>query len=429
MGRLDDMAARLPQLYRDGELIRGAPAADGGVLGVPAVQLEIVEEDAREIQLAHFFDAARNLDEAAALAAVLDIAPEPWQTLPLFRAWVHALRDAMLEHGAVTVRGIQRFVDDYAAGFQSATRIRAARSGSWSKTRSNSLPALIENPRRVRWARVPGSAGTEPLTKFEVDNAGLDESVANFLLTGTSDGPEYVPVLVNVTTQQALVFLGKVPVGARLWLDVQGDQLRARLEADDVSTQLYSVSNVVPGTAWQTSAAERPARPLRLARGTNQLWFLPLAHYDALGLDRFLSALPDLLLQQGRFDSSQFDRALFHQPGALTAFVGWLETQPARFDVELPAGTFVGPAARSGEALELRATLERALDDGVARLRAAGVASSVRLRDFSEAQPQRDRLRLVLPLTHRELGPSGADRLPDMGGVFEVTTYEESTYR
>src|SRR3954466_1681245 len=119
MGRTDSMAARLPQLYRDGELLRGsATSRTGGVLDLPAVQLEALGEEEVEVQVAHWFGTARSLDEAAALADLLDFKPESWQTLALFRAWVDSMRDAMLLDGAVTVRGLEVFVEEYARGFQ-----------------------------------------------------------------------------------------------------------------------------------------------------------------------------------------------------------------------------------------------------------------------------------------------------------------------
>src|ERR1044071_5189613 len=98
------MLSRLPQLYRDGELVRDT-------LELPALQIEIFDQYAREVQRAHWFDTTLELEEAARLAALLDIAPEPWQTLGTFRAWVRALRDARLLYGAVTPRALQTFVE------------------------------------------------------------------------------------------------------------------------------------------------------------------------------------------------------------------------------------------------------------------------------------------------------------------------------
>ena len=66
MKRADDMAARLPSLYREGELVVAT-------LAQPAIQVEIIEEELLDIQRAHHFDAALELEDAAKLAALLDL--------------------------------------------------------------------------------------------------------------------------------------------------------------------------------------------------------------------------------------------------------------------------------------------------------------------------------------------------------------------
>jgi hypothetical protein len=431
MTRVESMARRLPNLYRDGELLRGSRAGrTGGVLDPPAVQLEILDEDAVEVQVSHWFGTARTLDEAGRLAAVLDLVPEPWHTLPIFRSWVEALRDAMLDEGAVTVQGLQRFVEIYAAGFQTATRVAPVPRIVWNAPPSVEPPALVEFPRRRRELRVPAAGGIEPLHQFPVVQKGLDEATASFLVTGLASGPEFVPTLVNVTTGQALVFLGAVAPGQRLWLSARPDgNTTARLEGSDVTDRLVSVSGVLPGTPWGPGQVERPARAMALRRGANDLWFLPLAHHDAPGLDRVLLALGDLRLDQGRWDESTFDHALFVQDPAAFLDVAWIETVPATLEVRLPGGLLLSRAGHLDDGLAARATLEQSLGRGVATLRAVGVDATVVLRPFADRQPHGDVLARVLPLVVREGGPTGADRMPDAGGVFDVTTYEESTYR
>ena len=78
---------------------------------------------------------------------------------------------------------------------------------------------------------------------------------------------------------------------------------RNTLERQDVTDRLRTITNVVPGEPWTTPQVQAPARALRLGRGENRLLFLPVAHYDMLGLDRFLLALADLALEQGRWDA------------------------------------------------------------------------------------------------------------------------------
>ncbi len=427
MGHALDMLARLPRLYRDGELVRD-------VLELPALQLEILDEEGREVQRAHWFNSALELDEAAKLAAILDIALEPWHTLGTYRAWVHSLRDARIRHGAITRRGLQGFVAAYHAGFQSAVgvpQLLVTRSiEKWTQQPSDSTAAFLENPPRTRRHRAPSSGGIEPLHHFSVDQKGLDESSAAFLLVGLPSAPESVPVVANVTTGHALIFLGNIAPGARLWIRPRADgTAEARLEGEDVSDRLRSVKGLVPGTAWSKPQVQFPARALPLARGKNDLWFLPVAHFDALGLDRFLLALAELVLQQGRWDETRFDQALFYQDPAVSLWVSWVETEPASFQIQLPAGALLSRADETPASLVNREMLGASLSQGVGQLKAAGVAAEVELRPFGEAQRQTDRLVAVLPLVHREVGPTGADRLPDAGGVLEVTDFEESTYR
>ncbi len=424
MAHLPRMTARLPQLYRDGELVTA-------VLTPPALQLEIVDEDALAVQRAHWFDSALERDEAGRLGALLDITPEPWQSLPLYRAWLHALRDAMLRFGAVTRRALTGFVEDYSTRFERALGLRLLpREWRWQSARSAAFPALVENPPRRVVVRSPANGGTEPLHQFEVVNAGLDETRASFLLTGLAEGPEYVPVVANLTTGEALVFRDPVPQGQLLVLRAEADgSASAWLAGRDVTSRLSSVSGLVPGQAWTPSAVTVPARAITLARGANRLWFLPVAHFDAAGLDRVLLALADLLLCEGRYDETNFDHALFYQDPAVILRVSHLETQPARFEIELPAGAALHRAGDLDEALRARAQLEAALGEAVDRLRPAGVAGRIALRPFEALQGQLDRLVAVGPLVRREVGPTGADRVPDAGGMFEITRFSDSTFR
>jgi hypothetical protein len=192
---------------------------------------------------------------------------------------------------------------------------------------------------------------------------------------------------------------------------------------------MRSIAGLRPGVAWENSQVQQPARALVLKRGRNDLWFLPIAHFDALGLDRFLLALADLVLQQGRYDQSDFDQALFYQDPAVNLRITWVETQPASFEIQLPAGALLNRAGELEESLQERQYLGFSLDQGVQKLRAAGIGARVRMRPFEETQGQIDRVVAVLPLVQREVGPTGADRLPDAGGLFEVTEFEGSTFR
>jgi hypothetical protein len=418
------MLARLPQLYRDGELVRA-------VMEQPALQLEIMDEDRNEVQRAHWFDAVLELDEAGGLGALLDITPEPWQRLHEYRAWVHSIREAMLRRGAVTPRALEQFVVDYSRRYQVATGVRVWDTAqAWSYEPSTSGPALVENPLHRRYDYAPLSGGIEPLHQFSVVQKGLDETLAAFLLVGLPTAPEYAPVIANLTAGQALVFLGTIPPGARLWMRPtdDGSGLEATLEGRDVTGQMRSISGLQPGSAWSNLQVQDPAQSLVLRRGKNDLWFLPVAHLDVFGLDRFLLALADLLLQQGRYDQVGFDSALFYQDPAVLLRMTWLESEPASVSIQLPPGRLLSPAGQLGESLEERDRLQFSLNSAVQGLKAAGVKATVEMPPFREIQGQGDLITGVMPIVQREIGPTGADRLPDLGAVFEVTDFDESTF-
>lgn len=431
MAHAEAMANRLPLLYREGELVNA-------LLGVPALQVEIADEDAVEIQRSHWFDATFDRDEARRLAALLDIAPEPWQTLGQYRAWVHALRDAWLLNGAVTRHALQEFVEEYTESYQRAVgSIAVARIKEWADQQATDEPAFVENPKRFRYAKAPSVGGIEPLHQFELVQKGLDEAYASFLLVGLPAGPENVPVIVNLSTGEAIVYLGSVEPGRRLWIRPTEDgHVRASLEGRDVTAKLRSVPVVTPGTPWPEGSVRNgeDARALRLVRGPNQLWFLPVAHFDERGLDRFLLALGDTALRQGRYEASTFDDALFYQEPAMVLRVAWIETEPASFEIHLPAGSLLS-RRREGEtgddsrarAEEDRAHLHTSLLDATQKLKAAGVRANVLLDVFSETQRQLETM--SVPLVFREIGPMGADAVPDAGGVFEITRFDDSTFR
>jgi len=424
MPHADAMLARLPSLYRDGELL-------AGVMAIPGLQLEMVDEDAAAIQRAHWFNSAVDRGEAARLGALLDIAPEPWQGLAEYRAWLHALRNAMLRHGAVTRGALTGFVEEYTTAYRAATGSTVvAPITTWSETRSGHLPAFVENPPLRRVAHISAAGGIAPLQRFQLDQRGLDDTRLAFVCTGLPDQGEYVPLLANVTTGDALVWLGHLPAGQRLWLRPQADgTVTAELEGRDVTRELRSISGLVPGTPWSSEQLVDPPRALPLIRGRNDLWFLPVAHFDRPGLDRALLALADLVLAQGRWDETTFDRALFAQETGLTLLMTWVETQPATIEITLPAGLMRARAGELEDALVERDRLAGALALAVDRLRPAGVRASVGLTPMAEQQGQMDRLVATMPVVQREVAPMGADALPDAGGLFGVTEFDGSTYR
>ncbi|MCP4624971.1 MAG: hypothetical protein GY850_15810 [bacterium] len=424
MSHLDQMTGRLPHLYKDGELLRM-------VLALPALNLEVFDEQALEIQRSHWFDTAVEFEDVAKIAALLDLQPETWQGLREFRAWVHSLRNAWLKNGAVTRQPLQDFVDEYTNRYQAAVRINAVTSlGNWSNEPSQTRPALVENPLRRKYEQLPAGTPIEPLHQQLVLNRGLDESVGDFFIMGLAGGKEYMPVIANTTTGQALIYTGIIGAGDRLWLQTLSDNtVKAYTAKLDVSDRLYSIDTLQPGVSWEGADAQRPAQALNLRPGDNNLWFLPVAHYDKPGLDRALLGLAELTLEQGRWDETRLDQSLYYQDPMMILWASWQESQPASIEITLPGGILINSAGQTETALENRDRLQFSLNLGIQKIKAAGISATTRVLAFSDVQPSCDALCDIYPKTFREAGSSGIDSLPDSGGAFDVTEQDKSVYR
>ena len=427
MARATDMLARLPELYRDGETA-------GRLAAVWGAQIETLDETANDIRRSHYFSQCFDLDDAAGLAALLDIGPEPFQGLTEFRAWVNGLRAARLRAGAVTREGIRIFTQLYLDGFQRGNRIRITPEASeLGFAPSDETPALIENPPEPRFAQGPGLDGLAPLERFSLENRGLDPTPLALVITAFGPGGgEFTPMIANLTTGEGLVFLGRIPPGQRLFLTPKagedGATLSARLETEDVTARMRYFNPLIPGDAASTIAAPGPMSPLSLDRGLNDLWFLPLAHFDAPGLDRALFALASADLTRGEWDVSEFDKAIFAPAIAASLQAAWRETRPATIELRIPTGIMRSPAGGLEAALEARENLRAALGLALGRLSAAGVRATATLAPRRERQPMADRLAAILPATFVEGGSTGADRMPEAQGRFGVSKLDDATF-
>ncbi|GFG52574.1 hypothetical protein CQY20_09200 [Mycolicibacterium agri] len=416
------MVERLPTLYSDGDLVRGLAAVFG-------LQLEILDEEARIVQRAHWFDTTVELVEAAALGALLDIAPETWQELDEYRAWFHALRTARLRYGAVCTEALTVFTQSYADEFQKTNNIRAlADFDTWSTQLTEAGHALVENPPQHATLRLGGPDGIEPLHR-QVCNQGLDTALLSVLFTGGGHS-EYVPVLVNRTTGAALAYLDELRPGDRLWLQAAADgSITAQLNRADATERLRGIEQVTPGTPWRQADVSSPPRALSLLPGANDLWFVPVAHFDAPGLDRALLALAGLDMTEGRWDETFFDHALFYADPAAYLDLSWRETPPATVLVDLDASALTNSSGRRDDAMQAREQFAGSVQDGIRRLTAAGVRAEVRMRPLHDSQRQLDHLTFMSGMAHREVGSVGIDQLTNSGGRFGVTAYDDSTYQ
>jgi len=140
-----------------------------------------------------------------------------------------------------------------------------------------------------------------------------------------------------------------------------------------------------------------------------------------------LLALADDALRTGRFDATVFDHSLFAQRPEVAALMAWVEATPAAFEIHVPGHALLAPADGTEGAIAAKDRLELGLDVAVSRAAAAGVATEVVMDTLAERQPGRDRLVAVMPRIIHEVGPTGADRLANSAGAFDVTGYDEST--
>jgi hypothetical protein len=432
--RMAALTASLPTLYAEGETV-------GGFTGTWGAVLDGYDEATAAVQRAHWFDATPDLAEAAALAGLLDIGVEEFHAdLREYRAWVHALVDGAVSAGLVTREGIRVVVDRYGSGFQAATAIDMfGPLRAWptpEEAGERRLPELRENPLETRFLRLPETGGWEPLARLTVTNGGLDPAPWAAVLTGTEVGGEYAPLLANRTTGHTIVWRGAIGVGQRLVIAPAAEdrtRLRAILEGVDVSDRLDVYPHLRAPAPGDSYAADRlgtkdPALPSALlARGDNEMWFLPLAHFDTPGLSRFLLALADDALRTGRFDQTLYDESLFAQPPRVAACVAWVEAVPASIELVLPGQALLTVPGDVEDGLAARERLAVGLGSALDRCAAAGVATAVRLAHHHDAQPSADRLVMTMPATFRDLGSSGGDRLVSSEGTFTVTTFDDST--
>jgi hypothetical protein len=424
MGRSDAITAHLPSLYSEGELV-------GSFADTIGVQLDMLDELQVILQQSHWFDSTRNLFEAEALAAVLDIRVEEFHaSLGEYRAWVHAMTNARLHEGAVTREALRILVDVYATGFQDAAGIDMFGAiPRWGDPANSGSARLVENPQRMRHARLPAAGEWEPLSHLNVVNSGIDPASWAVVFTGHPNGPEYAPFLANRTTGEALVVRQKIPVGSRLTIAPSAadpNLLRADLDGHDITDRLDQYPDLIPGPHGPGTPVDVPGSTT-LALGANDFWFLPLAHFNTDGLDRFLLALATDSLRMGRYDETLFDDSLFIMGSLVSGWIVWVEHEPASIEVRLPAQAMF--ASNTADALAARERMEVGLDEAVDRTAAVGVATDVVLQSHGERQPSQARLVGMIPITVVGVGPTGADLLADGEGRFSVSDFDDSVMR
>jgi hypothetical protein len=418
------------------------------VLNVFALEMEALQEDVEAMRQSHWVEFAPHRADLEKLAALVDVRRFPWEDARLFRARLSAFVTARLR-GTLGKEDIKRFVADYLRQTEEAlcelrgkekrrtifvpglAQCKDPFETEQNKKRMPHFRALefVENPRRLRRSAALASVGgrVPHLHRWEESNRGLEESAAEFRLTGFSGRRTSAPVIANLTTGDLVGYKGTVPAGRTLRVSAAGGDdprlARADIDGDDVTGALFSVGGFQLGVPF--AAADEDERPLlpRVARGANSWIYLSVGFYDVRGLDHFTFAVADEQLRPGLFNQSSFDHAIFPTAPAARLEVRWEEVEPASFEVRVPWYLIVEQDGQRPHEI-----VAEGLEIAVGQLHAAGVRAEVRFVPFVERQPQRDRLRLPWVMLDPERSTAGRRDKLSLGAHFGETGFGDSRF-
>jgi hypothetical protein len=400
-----------------------------------ALEFDAIAEDLDRLRRTHWINQAYRFEDAAKLGALLGIPPLDWETLDTYRARLLPLAAARID-GALAPGDIRQFVLDYLRNASDALEsvlvlgLPVSVEDAFSTLPDRPLwrpLALVENPVRDRRSdTLLARGGLVPvLFRWSETNHGLDDTVVTIRVTGLAGRRTAVPLLVNLTTGDMILYAERVLPGAELEISpVPGASdprhAQARLDGSDVTHLLHSLSGVALGTPFTPQQYDTAPLLPRLARGQNDWIFLSVGLYDAHGLDRVFYALADGALREVLLDQTAFDHSLFPSGPLAQLSLAWTETEPASFEVQVPRAIVSEPAgsASGGTPHELAAdALERAISD----LHAGGVRAALRFMPFAEIQPQVVRHTLPWLVLDSEHGSPGIEAMLDFGGRFDET--------
>ena len=419
-----------------------ADSALSGLLGAFAVEMEAFAEDTDRMRRTHWVETAYRIEDLAKIGALVGIPALAWEDLEPYRARLVAtviarvagsvgpveIKTFLVDYlqraqhafgGAIFLPGIDTFADPLAA-FEPPARGRYR------------PPKLVEYPPVRRTSTGLAAAGNRVthLFRWRDTNGGLDPSFATFRVAGFTRRRTAVPIVVNLTTGDALMYRDVVRTGALLELTDAGPApgnrraACATLNGKDVTAKLFSFgTQQLGGTPNPAVFDAAPLLP-RVARGPNDWMYLSAGFYGVQGLDEFFYWLADQNLHQGAFGATSFDHALFATDAAARLEMWWTETQPATFELQVPR-TYVAVPRGAGASY---AEVSDALALSVEQLRAAGVRASVRFVPFTEVQAQR--VRAQPPFVHldRQIGSAGMrDRL-DLNAAFGRSTLDTARF-
>jgi hypothetical protein len=425
MNRLTRMLDLLPPPY--------SVAADSllsRLLEIAAAELEALDEDIDRMRQTHWIGFCSRLADAEKLGALMGIAKLPWETLPLYRSRLIATVKARLL-GALGPNEIRKFVHDYLAGVELATNATLVHGLASKKSaddafrsdaeRPHFIPlALIENPdvRRESAALRQRNGNVPYLLRWRESNGGLADTSVRIHITGAFGRKTAVPVLLNITTGEMIGYCGRLDFGQELLIEASGSSdnplaAKATIAGADVTKSLFGISGFRLGEALTADRVlDKPNMP-RLLRGINEWLFLCIGHFDIKGLDSYFFALAGENFQEGVFDESRFDSAVFPSGTMANLAMDWFETEPAVFEVHVPRSHVREPRDSGVHRLA-----QTGLDASIAELRAAGVESRTRYLPFTETQGHRAVATLPWVVLAPEQGSAGERISVALGGQF-----------
>jgi len=400
------------------------------ILNVLALQLDAAAEDLDRVRQSHWIATAYRLIDVEKIGALFGIKRLDWETRDLYRdrllARIVAGRD-----GAIGPQEIRQFVYTYLVGAEQAmgaTLVPGLQTldvtGAYQPPpgRERFAPLrLIENPpvARVSQDLAARNGRVSHLFRWRDTNRGLDDAWPDIRIAGVAGKLTAGPVLLNTTTGDLLGYRGRLKLGQSLRISITPDkspQAQGTLDDQDVSDLLFSVANYQMGQPLDKAVT--PAHMPRLARGANDWVFFLLGEYGLRGLNSFGFGMPSDEMEEGVFNESRFDRALFPAGTKAQLSIAWDETQPAAFTVEVPRRIVIDPGGVLQGGQTAYGAAEAALRSSIAELHAAGVQSQVQFSPFTEHQSQSDRCRILGVWIPAEIGPSGRTDDVSQGGRF-----------
>lgn len=406
MSRLAAMLDRIPPpiTIDDGSLLHD-------ILSLVEGQLQIFDEDLDRIQRSHWVGFVTARDDAARLGALFGVVPAGWEPLAMFRERLLAEVAALLS-GSVSVAQLTDVSERIVGGAREAFSMPAGPA-----------PSIVEWPERVRRSPhlLARRGRLRPHDRVDLCNRGLDPTAAQVTLIGVAGGATAMPVVVNWTTRRALGWKGIVPAGGALRMTGEGAAVRAELDGEDVSADLWSTAEFGPDVVEDPAPA-----PLTLARGVNSISLERLGRYGGPGTDHAAFGVVKPPIDQGRFagtddPGSAFDESVFTTGPIAGADIHWTERSPSAFDVVVDWQVVARlPRRRPDPEGDLDALLAL-LQERIDRLRGSAIVGRVRQRRLEEHQRSSDRVTVISPVATEERGSSGEDRLVATDAFFDET--------